>query len=71
MIAEMFDVSTRGVANGIFSWGVYIGYGLCFTLGNYVGPADILGYGWRSAFVVGCAPGIVVAVLLFFVADPR
>jgi hypothetical protein len=34
VIAELFDASTRGVANGIFSWGVYIGYGLTFTLVN-------------------------------------
>jgi MFS family permease len=71
VIAELFDTSTRGVANGFFSWGVYIGYGLTFTLGNYVAPANILDYGWRSAFFVGCAPGIIIGVLLIFVSDPR
>lgn len=71
LIAEMFDTSTRGVANGIFSWGVYIGYGLTFTLGNYLAPADLLGFGWRAAFVVGCAPGVIVALFLFFLKDPR
>ena len=36
LIAEIFDVETRGKANGIFNWGVYFGIGLTFTLGNYV-----------------------------------
>ena len=72
LIAEMFDPSTRGVANGIFSWGVYIGYGLTFVLGNNLGKMDIFGYnGWRAAFVVGCSPGIIIAFFLFFLEDPR
>jgi hypothetical protein len=29
--------------------------------------ADILGYSWRAAYIIGGAPGIAVAVLLFFV----
>ena len=98
LIAEMFESSSRGVANGkdklnsthanstndvctypptyklfclgIFSWGVYIGYGLTFTLGNYL--QDIGDFsGWRLAFVIGCVPGFIVAFLLFFVKDPR
>ena len=56
--------------SGIFSWGVYIGYGLTFTLGNYL--QDIGDFsGWRLAFVIGCVPGFIVAFLLFFVKDPR
>ena len=72
LIAEMFNPETRGVANGIFSWGVYIGYGLTFTIGNYFGFTTMFGFdGWRVAFVVGCAPGIFIAFLLFFAKDPR
>jgi hypothetical protein len=29
--------------------------------------ADILGYSWRAAYFIGGAPGIAVAVLLFFI----
>ena len=36
LIADMFTPSARGVANGVFSWGVYLGYGLAFVLGNIV-----------------------------------
>lgn len=71
LLADLFDAKTRGVANGIFSWGVYIGYGFTFILGNYVPDADILGYGWRAAYVIGCSLGIPIAVVLFFHKDPR
>ena len=59
----MFDSSTRGMANGIFSWGTYIGYGLTFVLGNYLN--------WRIAFIIGCTPGILTALVLWFIKDPR
>ena len=43
MIPEIFESSIRGTANGIFSWGIYWGYGMTFTLGNYLAPLDLLG----------------------------
>ena len=33
LIADLFTASARGVANGVFSWGVYLGFGLAFVLG--------------------------------------
>ena len=36
LIAEIFTASHRGVANGIFSWGVYYGYGLAFVFGEFM-----------------------------------
>ena len=71
LLADLFDPKTRGVANGIFSWGVYIGYGFTFILGNYIPDADILGYGWRPAYVIGCSLGIPIAIIIFFHKDPR
>ncbi|TRY70363.1 hypothetical protein TCAL_01161 [Tigriopus californicus] len=70
-LAELFDPSTRGVANGIFSWGVYIGYGLTFVIGNYVPDANILGYTWRPGFIIGCVLGIPIAIIIFFYEDPK
>ena len=43
MIPEIFESSIRGTANGIFSWGIYWGYGMTFTLGNYLAPLDLFG----------------------------
>lgn len=72
MIPELFTPALRGTANGIFSWGIYWGYGLTFTLGNYLSPLDLFGQsGWRSTQILGCAPGAIIAILIFFFNDPR
>lgn len=71
LIAELFPPTARGVANGIFNWGIYYGYGLAYILGGPVTELDILGYGWRSAYVISAIPGIVMAVLIATtVSDP-
>ena len=31
-----FSADSRGVANGIFSWGIYFGYGLAYIYGKYL-----------------------------------
>ena len=64
LIAELFSASSRGVANGIFSWGVYYGYGLAFVFGIYLTKADVLGYGWRAPYVLAALSGLVLAILL-------
>jgi len=72
LIAEMFTSSHRGVANGIFSWGVYYGYGLAFVFGIYITDADVLGYGWRAPYVLAGLPGILIAILILLTfSDPR
>lgn len=43
LIADLFTPSGRGLANGIFSWGVYYGYGLAYVIGIYLTSADVLG----------------------------
>jgi len=72
LIAEMFSASYRGVANGVFSWGVYYGYGLAFVFGIYIASADVLGYGWRSPYVLAGLPGLILAALIATTfRDPR
>jgi len=72
MLFELFSPSGRGLANGIFSWGVYYGYSLAFVLGLYMTEADIFGYGWRSVYVICAIPGIVMGILTaLFLRDPR
>ena len=53
------------MANGIFSWGVYFGYGLAYIFGIYLTDLNVLGYGWRASYVIGGAPGIIVGILIF------
>ena len=55
------------MANGIFSWGIYFGYGLAYIYGKYLSEADILGQGWRASYVIGGGPGIVIGVLILLI----
>ena len=72
MLFELFSPSGRGLANGIFSWGVYYGYSLAFVLGIYMTQADIFGYGWRSVYVICAIPGIAMGIIIgIFLRDPR
>lgn len=72
IIFELFSPSARGLANGIFSWGVYYGYGLAFVIGIYMTELDILGHSWRSVYVICAVPGVVVGILIaFFMRDPK
>jgi len=72
LIAEMFTASHRGVANGVFSWGVYYGYGLAFVFGIYITGADVGGWGWRAPYVLAGLPGLVIAALILLTfRDPR
>lgn len=64
LLADLFPPESRGVANGIFSWGVYWGYGLAFLLGINGTQADLFGYGWRSMYLLGALPGLLCSVLI-------
>jgi len=71
LIAEIFSPASRGVANGIFSWGVYFGYGMAYIFGIYLTKADVLGHGWRASYVIGGLPGIGLGLaVLVTVRDP-
>ena len=67
MMIFNFSAENRGVANGIFSWGIYFGYGLAYIYGKYLSDADILGQGWRAAYVIGGGPGILIGVLILLI----
>ena len=86
MMFSCSSADSRGVANGIFSWGIYFGYGLAYIYGKYLtrwvprplmrsttftrqylGSADVLGYGWRASYVVGGAPGILIGLAILLV----
>lgn len=62
LIADLFPPHERGKAVGLFASGGSLGMVLAFTLSGL-----IAGYwGWRWAFIVLGAPGIVLAALMFF-----
>jgi len=72
MIADLFSPKSRGVANGIFSLGVYVGFGMAFVLGINVTNANIAGLGWRAPYIIAAVPGLVIAGLFIFtLTDPK
>lgn len=72
LIADYFGEESRGLALGVYNWGIYVGYSLAYAVGNFVTKADILGQGWRWAFYIGGMPGLLLGpLILATVAEPR
>ena len=47
LIADYFGEELRGLAMGVYNWGIYTGYSLSYALGNFVTDANINNQGWR------------------------
>ena len=72
LLADLFPADNMAVVNGIFSWGVYFGYALAFLFGLKMTEANLFDYGWRSAYILPGAFGILVAILIpILIRDPR
>lgn len=68
LISDYFPAERRGMALAIYSLGVPVGS----MLGAFLGGKLALAYGWRTAFFVVGAPGIILAVLmLLLVREPK
>lgn len=68
MISDYFPAAKRGTALAIYSLGVPIGS----MLGAFLGGKLALAYGWRTAFFVIGAPGVILAVLMLLVVrEPK
>ena len=68
LISDYFPADRRGTALAIYSLGVPIGS----MLGAFLGGKLALAYGWRTAFFVVGAPGIILAILmLLLVREPK
>ncbi|CAG2221727.1 unnamed protein product [Mytilus edulis] len=71
MIADYFPKQSRGLALGVYNWGIYIGYSMSYAFGNFISKANINNQGWRWSYFLAAIPGIAVAALLFLtVKDP-
>jgi MFS family permease len=66
-VADMFHDRMRGRVMGIFYLAIPVGTGLGYMLGSLMQPK----YGWRTPFLVGAAPGIVLALLLLLIPEPE
>ncbi|XP_033729756.1 LOW QUALITY PROTEIN: MFS-type efflux pump MSMEG_3705-like [Pecten maximus] len=72
IITDYFTTETRGLAIGIYNWGIYMGYSLAYAFGNFITLADINGQGWRWSFFLSGAPGILLGIVIFiFLKEPE
>ncbi|MEQ1888016.1 MAG: MFS transporter [Alphaproteobacteria bacterium] len=68
LIADYVPVQNRATALGVFALGVPIGLVIGFLMGGWIEEL----YGWRAAFLVAGAPGLLLAVLFrLTVKEPR
>lgn len=68
LISDYFPADRRGTGLALYSLGVPVGS----MLGAFLGGKLALAYGWRTAFLVVGAPGIVLAVLmLLLIREPK
>ena len=66
LLADFFPESKRGRANALFSFGTPLGVILGTTLAGLVAAE----HGWRTAFFVAGALGVLVAPLAFLLREP-
>lgn len=65
LLSDYFPPTKRATVTSIYSMGIAIGAGLAALLGG-----ALSGYGWRSAFLIVGFPGILFALLVFFLREP-
>ncbi len=67
LLADLFPPSARGKAMGVFNVMIPVGAALGFGVGAAIGEA----MGWRRAFLVAGAPGLVLAFLALRLPEPQ
>ena len=60
-ITDLWPSNGRSAALGVFYWGIYFGYSFTFLVGTYGTEANILGLGWRFAYIIIGIPGILAS----------
>lgn len=63
IISDYFPAKQRATALSIYSTGIYIGILIGFVIGGVLAK----NYGWRTAFYSLGVPGILFAIILYFV----
>jgi MFS family permease len=65
MISALFPEKKRAMLVGIWNISIPLGSAIGIALGGYIA----VHYGWRQAFGLVALPGLLVAVLFFFIRD--
>ena len=66
-IADYFSKRSRGKIFAIYSGAIPVGSALGYVIGGWLEPR----VGWQKSFFVVGVPGLILAVLLFFMRDPE
>lgn len=66
MIGDLYPSHRRARALGLFMLGLPLGSLACFALGGWIAQT----YGWRAAFFIAAAPGLIVAVMAWRLVEP-
>jgi MFS family permease len=67
LIGDLFPANWRAKALAIFMLGLPVGVALSFAVSGTIAKQ----YGWRAAFFVAGVPGILCAIAVLFVKEPR
>lgn len=66
LIGDLYPPGYRARAMAIFMLGLPLGLFAAYMLSGVIGEV----WGWRAAFFVACAPGIVLGMLALFIREP-
>lgn len=66
LIGDLFPPAQRARALSVFMLGLPVGVALSYWLSGTIAHA----YGWRAAFFIACAPGLLLAALALPLRDP-
>jgi MFS family permease len=65
MISALYPKEKRSWINGIWNASIPLGGAIGVALGGFIAAK----WGWRSAFGIVAIPGLIVAILFFFIKD--
>lgn len=65
LLIDYFPPTKRATVTSIYSMGIAVGAGLAAFFGGYLSQ-----FGWRQAFYIVGFPGMIFAVLVFFLREP-
>ena len=66
LLGDFFPPQQRARAMGIFMLGLPAGVFVAYLCAGAIGAA----WGWRSAFLIACVPGLLLALLALWIPEP-
>ncbi len=67
LLADYFPPTKRATVTSIYSMGIAVGAGFAAFFGGILGQE----YGWRTAFYILGFPGVLLAVFVFMLREPK